>query len=103
MRRDFIDDLARHDPSGTIGSLRKALLILHSPQDKIVSIDNAARIFTAAKHPKSFVSLDRADHLLTRAEDAAYAAEVIAAWASHYLEPVRTDATPGARVVETGP
>jgi len=103
VRRDFIDDLARHDPSGTIGSLRKALLILHSLQDKIVSIDNAARIFTAARHPKSFVSLDRADHLLTQAEDATYAAEVIAAWASHYLEPVQVDAIPGVRVVEAGP
>jgi uncharacterized OsmC-like protein/pimeloyl-ACP methyl ester carboxylesterase len=102
VRRDFIDDLAQHDPSGTIGSLRKALLILHSPHDKIVSIDNAARIFAAAKHPKSFVSLDRADHLLTQAEHAAYAAEVIAAWASHYLEPVQEQVVPGVRVVEAG-
>ncbi|MDB5927151.1 MAG: OsmC family protein [Betaproteobacteria bacterium] len=102
VRRDFIDDLAQHDPSGTIGSLRKALLILHSPHDQIVSIDNAARIFAAAKHPKSFVSLDRADHLLTQAEHAAYAAEVIAAWASHYLEPVQEQVVPGVRVVEAG-
>jgi putative redox protein len=102
VRKDFIDDLARHDPARTIGSLRKALLILHAPEDKIVSIDNAAKIFVAAKHPKSFVSLDRADHLLTRPEDAAYAAEVIAAWASHYLEPVQDEVVAGVRVVEAG-
>jgi hypothetical protein len=58
---------------------------MHSPRDNIVSIDNPARIFTAAKHPKSFVSLDDADHLLTRSADAAYAAAIIAAWAPRYL------------------
>jgi len=58
---------------------------MHSPRDNIVSIDNSARIFTAAKHPKSFVSLDDADHLLTRSADAAYAAAIIAAWAPRYL------------------
>ena len=84
IRRDFLEDLQRHDPAKSIGSLRKALLILHSPQDSTVPIDNAAKIFAAAKHPKSFVSLDGADHLLTRAEDAAYAADVIAAWSSRY-------------------
>lgn len=100
VRKEFLDDLARHDPSRTIGTLRKALLILHAPQDTIVSIDNAAKIFMAAKHPKSFVSLDRADHLLTKIEDAAYAAEVVAAWASRYLEPPQDDVIPGVRVVE---
>ena len=102
VRRDFLDDLARHDPADTIGSLRKALLILHAPQDTIVPIDNAAKIFMAAKHPKSFVSLDGADHLLTKAEDAAYAAEVVAAWASRYLDPVQDEVVSGVRVVEAG-
>lgn len=102
IRKQFLDDLERHDPAKHIGALKKALLILHSPRDSIVPIDNAAQIFMAAKHPKSFVSLDDADHLLTRAEDAAYAAEVLAAWASRYLERKTLEAVPGVRVVEAG-
>ena len=102
VRRQLIDDLARHDPSATIGTLGKALLILHAPQDTIVHIDNAAKIFIAAKHSKSFVSLDHADHLLSDAKDASYAAEVIAAWASRYLDPVEDEVVAGVRVVETG-
>ena len=85
LRRQFLEDLERHDPSKTIGELRRALVIMHSPQDTIVPIDNAAKIFMAAKHPKSFISLDHADHLLTKPDDAAYAAEVLAAWSSRYL------------------
>jgi putative redox protein len=85
VRREFLDDLERHQPLATIGALRKALLVMHSPRDDTVDIDNAAKIFMAAKHPKSFVSLDDADHLLTRAADAAYAADIIAAWAPRYL------------------
>ena len=102
VRRALLDDLGRHDPSKTIGALRKALLVLHSPRDTIVPIDNAATIFRAAKHPKSFVSLDDADHLLTKIDDAAYAAEVIAAWASRYLDPLEQEIVPGVRVVEAG-
>ena len=102
VRKEFFEDLARHDPARHIGALKKALLILHSPRDRIVSIDNAAKIFMAARHPKSFVSLDDADHLLTRAEDAAYAAEVLAAWASRYLEKAATEPVPGVRVIEAG-
>jgi putative redox protein len=101
IRKQFLEDLEQHDPAKTIGSLKKALLILHSPRDRIVDIGNAANIFMAAKHPKSFVSLDDADHLLSRAEDAAYAAEVLAAWASRYLAQ-RTERVPGVRVMETG-
>ncbi len=86
VRREFFDDLRRHDPAARLKSLGKALLVLHSPQDATVGIDNAASIFQAAKHPKSFVSLDGADHLLTRADDARYAADVIAAWSSRYLD-----------------
>jgi uncharacterized OsmC-like protein/pimeloyl-ACP methyl ester carboxylesterase len=102
IRRQFLEDLERHDPSKTIGALRKALLIMHSPRDTIVGIDNASRIFLAAKHPKSFVSLDDADHLLSRAEDAAYAAEVLAAWASRYITQESGEEVPGIHVVEAG-
>jgi len=67
-----------------VARLRQALLVMHSPRDTTVDIANATRIFTAAKHPKSFVSLDRADHLLSAKPDAVYAANVIAAWAEPY-------------------
>lgn len=87
IKREFVDDLERHDAGASIGALRKALLVMHAPGDRTVSVDNAAEIFMRAKHPKSFVSLDDADHLLSRRQDAAYAAEVIAAWASRFLEP----------------
>jgi putative redox protein len=102
IRRDFLDDLERHDPATSIGELGRALLILHSPQDAIVPIDNATKIFVAAKHPKSFVSLDRADHLLTNPEDAAYAAEVLAAWSSRYLQAPENEIVDGVRVIEAG-
>jgi putative redox protein len=102
MRRQFLEDLERHDPSKTIGSLRKALLILHSPQDTIVEIDNAAKIFMAAKHPKSFISLDNANHLLTKPDDAAYVAEVLGAWSSRYLQEGKNEPVLGVRVVEAG-
>ena len=87
VRKEFFEDLERQDPAQTIRELGKPLLIFHSPRDTVVDVDNAARIFLAAKHPKSFVSLDHADHLLTRREDAQYAATVLAAWASWYLGP----------------
>jgi putative redox protein len=102
VRRQLLEDLERHDPFKTIGTLGKALLILHSPRDTIVPIDNAAKIFTAAKHPKSFVSLDPADHLLTLAGDAAYTAEVLAAWSSRYLESKPAEEIQGVHVVESG-
>ncbi|MEJ8827068.1 bifunctional alpha/beta hydrolase/OsmC family protein [Variovorax humicola] len=102
MRRSFIDDLGAHDQAERIGGLRRALLVLHAPTDQTVDIDNAAQIFLAARHPKSFVSLDDANHLLTRPEDAAYAAEVITAWASRYVgkPPLRSASQPGEVVVE---
>jgi uncharacterized OsmC-like protein/alpha-beta hydrolase superfamily lysophospholipase len=86
IRRAFLDDVAEQKLSGRIAALRKALLIFHSPTDDIVGIDNASRIFAAARHPKSFVSLAGADHLLSRRSDAAYVANVIAAWAERYLD-----------------
>ena len=85
IRKQFLDDLAVHHSAARIAALHKALLILHSPRDAIVSIDNAAQIFMAARHPKSFVSLDDADHMLTRREDAVYVAAVLSAWAGRYL------------------
>jgi putative redox protein len=85
VRRDFVDDARGHMLKDAIGKLGRALLVMHSPIDQVVGVENAAEIFTAAKHPKSFVSLDNADHLLTRAEDADYAARVIAVWASRYV------------------
>jgi uncharacterized OsmC-like protein/pimeloyl-ACP methyl ester carboxylesterase len=84
--RSFLDDVAEQNLRAKIANLRKALLIFHSPTDDRVGIDNASRIFEAAKHPKSFVSLAGADHLLSRPSDASYVAKVIAAWAERYLD-----------------
>jgi uncharacterized OsmC-like protein/alpha/beta superfamily hydrolase len=104
LQQGFLADLERHDPAKALGALRKALLVMHSPRDAIVGIDNAGKIFQAARYPKSFLSLDDADHLLTRREDAAYAAEVLAAWSSRFLDkaPSGTEPVPGVRVVEAG-
>ena len=85
IRRAFLDDVAEQNLRDKIARLRKALLIFHSPTDDRVGIENASRIFEAAKHPKSFVSLAGADHLLTRPSDASYVAKVIGAWAERYL------------------
>lgn len=84
--KQFVDDLKSQRPEETIKRLKRALLIMHSPQDEIVSVNNAASIYQAAKHPKSFISLDGADHLLSRPEDARYAGTTIAAWASRYVD-----------------
>lgn len=86
IRREFLDDIAEHELMKDVTGLHKALLVMHSPVDDTVGIDNATKIFVAAKHPKSFVSLDHADHLLTKPADALYAADVIAAWASRYID-----------------
>ena len=83
--RDLVRDLASQDQASRIRELRRALLVMHAPGDAIVGTDNASQIFAAARHPKSFVSLDTADHLLSRRENAAYAARVLAAWASRYV------------------
>ena len=89
IRRQFLDDIRGQRLRERAARLRKALLVMHAPRDRPVGIDNAAEIFQAAKHPKSFISLNNADHLLTRREDAVYAAEVAAAWASRFLPPAR--------------
>jgi putative redox protein len=86
IKREFLDDIAEHELMKDIADLHKALLVMHSPVDDTVGIDNATKIFVGAKHPKSFVSLDHADHLLTKPADALYAADVIAAWASRYID-----------------
>jgi uncharacterized OsmC-like protein/alpha-beta hydrolase superfamily lysophospholipase len=104
VRREFLDDVAEQRLLDRVASLRKALLIFHAPTDQIVGIDNASRIFTAAKHPKSFVSLADADHLLSRRSDAVYVGNVIAAWAERYLDMAakaqsNTDAEPRDVVV----
>ncbi len=86
IKQQFLDDIANFDSTDQYAKLRPALLIFHSPIDKIVSIDEAARIYQAARHPKSFISLDQADHLVSKAADAEYIATTIAAWASRYLD-----------------
>jgi putative redox protein len=105
LSRGFVEDLRAQDQGRRILGLKKALLILHSPIDAIVGVENASEIFLAARHPKSFISLDRADHLLSHAGDAEYAASVIAAWAERYIPtPAAAPgaaATDGAVVVET--
>ncbi len=97
IQRQFLDDLDRHASTERLRDLDAALLIFHSPRDEIVSIDEAARIYQAARHPKSFISLDRADHLLSNAADSQYVARTLAAWASRYvaLEATAEPAAPG--------
>ncbi|MEA2822848.1 MAG: hypothetical protein QOJ86_4852 [Bradyrhizobium sp.] len=86
IKREFLDDIAEHNLMDHVAKLHKALLIMQSPTDDTVGIDNATRIFVAAKHPKSFVSLPGADHLLSDRRDSMYAADVIAAWAERYID-----------------
>ncbi|WP_299200776.1 bifunctional alpha/beta hydrolase/OsmC family protein [uncultured Amphritea sp.] len=86
IKRQFVDDIAAVSLEQAVKSLRKALLVMHAPLDTVVGLDNAARIFQMAKHPKSFVTLDSADHLLSQQEDADYAAEVISTWAQRYID-----------------
>jgi uncharacterized protein len=85
IRRDFLVDVAAHPLEVKVGALRKALLVMHAPSDMTVDISNAMSIYLAAKHPKSFISLDNADHLLSRKDDAIYVANLIAAWSQRYL------------------
>ncbi len=100
VRQSFIEELRGFDLSSAVAHLGRPLLILHAPRDETVGIENAQQIFVAAKHPRSFVSLDDADHLLTRRSDAEFAANVIAAWAARYLPPIHADAT--AETVHSG-
>jgi putative redox protein len=103
VSRELIDSLRMQEQGKRIASLHRPLLVLHAPTDNIVSIDHATQIYTAARHPKSFISLDKADHLLSRKEDAARAATLIAAWADAYVEPAPGKEPPAdVEAVETG-
>lgn len=106
ITRKFVEDLRDQCSAERIASLDRALLLFHSPQDRVVDIDNASLIFEAANHPKSFVALDGADHLLGRRSDAGYVADVLKAWASRYLpeQPGRDTAAnrPAGEVVVEG-
>ncbi|NNC63337.1 MAG: alpha/beta fold hydrolase [Gammaproteobacteria bacterium] len=96
MRQQFLDDLVEHELPGSIRGLRRALLVMHAPLDNIVEVENASEIFSHALHPKSFVSLDDADHLLTSEADAVYAAHALAGWASRYVSGTGAASTLGA-------
>jgi len=104
IKKQFVDDLTNHEVTKAAASLKRALLIMHAPLDEQVSVENASQLFVTAKHPKSFVSLDSADHLITRPEDATYAANVLCAWAERYIEaPRQSNAEPKTVLVrETG-
>ncbi len=91
IKRQFLDDISAQRLDDAIGGLDAALLVMHSPVDALVGIDHARRIYEQARHPKSFVSLDGADHLLTKGSDSAYVARLLAAWASRYLSELEPD------------
>ncbi|QJF51536.1 bifunctional alpha/beta hydrolase/OsmC family protein [Roseobacter ponti] len=106
--KGFVEDVSEAALDDALAGLRAALLVMHAPRDEIVSIDNASRIFLGAKHPKSFVALDTADHLVSGAADAEYVADVIATWSARYLDLRRPAPPPGApegvvRVSEADP
>lgn len=91
IKKQFIDDISSQQVKSRLKDMRKSLLIMHSPQDEIVNVENARELYDNAIHPKSFISLDGADHLLSKAKDARYAGKVIANWASRYLDIPETD------------
>jgi len=97
VRREFLEDIRAQALLEQVAAMQRALIVFHAPGDDYVGIDNARRIFEAAAHPKSFVSLDDADHLLSRREDAAYVGEVLGAWANRYI-----GAEPAARAPDPG-
>jgi len=85
IKKQFLDDIAAHKMDAVLAELNRPLMIFHSPVDNVVNIDNALKIFQAARHPKSFISLDTADHLLSKPSDARYVGRTLAAWASRYI------------------
>ena len=103
IQKQFLEDIESQKLENHIATLKRALLVFHSSVDATVGIDNAARIFAAAKHPKSFVSLDDADHLLSHKADAAYVADVIVAWVDRYLGPEITQKETGAEAQAVAP
>ncbi len=107
VKKQFLEDIQEQNMIEKIKKLKKALLILHSPQDKVVDIDNAAQIYRAAMHPKSFVSLDGADHLLSDKADAAYVGDMVGSWVKRYLnlparESLRSDKAVAVRLGKEG-
>ncbi|MEP5612814.1 MAG: bifunctional alpha/beta hydrolase/OsmC family protein [Cyclobacteriaceae bacterium] len=98
MKKQFLDDLEENEKKGVIKNLSRALLVLHSPQDATVGIESAQEIFVEAMHPKSFVSLDGADHLLMKDADAQYVGSVIAGWASRYIIESEAEEAPEGEV-----
>ncbi len=86
ITKQFVEDLEEYEKLDVIKELRRPLLVMHSPQDEIVDIKNAEKIYVSAMHPKSYISLDGADHLLTNRDDAEYAGQMVAAWASRYIK-----------------
>ncbi|MBV8650710.1 MAG: OsmC family protein, partial [Alphaproteobacteria bacterium] len=108
IRKSFLDDLRSQDQGARIAKLGKALIVFHSPSDDTVGVENAKAIFETARHPKSFVSLDGADHLLTRRADAEFVASVLASWAARYVPaaaepaPAAPDSVDGVGVEATG-
>lgn len=105
VKKQFVEDVRSHRVLDAVAGMHKPLLILHAPLDEIVGIDNATQIFLAAKHPKSYISLDQGDHLLTNPEDAAFAASAMCGWLSRYLpgdEPQGEVPIEHVRVMETG-
>lgn len=107
IKKQFVEDVSGAKVRDAAGNLGRALLVLHSPLDQVVGIENASGLFVAAKHPKSFISLGQADHLLSRKSDAEYAANLIAAWSASYIDtpvaqqvPAHSDG--GVTVSETG-
>lgn len=105
IRKQFVDDVSQARLSERIANLKRPLLVLHGPLDQTVGIENAGDIFSAARHPKSFVSLDTADHLVSKPEDAAFAARVIGGWVERYLPadaPQGEEPIEHVRVSETG-
>lgn len=106
IRRSFIDAVAEVDVEKAVATLRRPLLVLHSPIDQVVGIEHASRIFVAARHPKSFVSLDMADHLIADAANANFVSAMVATWANRYLSPLVADlpqveAADGVEAIET--
>ncbi len=106
IQRQFLEDLEKTSVTARAATLRKALLILHSPVDQTVGIENAQEIFIAARHPKSFISLDKADHLLSKPQDASFAAAIIASWSERYIDVADPmpdiDNRTGVTIAETG-
>ena len=101
IKAQFLDDLAAATVLDTVSTMKKPLLVMHAPLDQTVGIENATEIYVAAKHPKSFISLDSADHLLSKEADARYAADMLAAWASRFVADEQAEEQTAPQAVPT--